>query len=52
MSSVPEIFGSMVFSEAVMKARLPHETYKQVIDAIHNDNRLSPEIASVVANAM
>lgn len=52
MSNVPEIFGSMVFSESVMQARLPHETYKQVINAIHNDKRLPPEIASVVANAM
>ena len=52
MSNVPELFGSMVFSESVMKARLPHETYKQVIRAIHDDKRLSPEIASVVANAM
>ena len=52
MSNVPEIFGSMVFSESVMQARLPHETYKQVVKAIHNDKRLSPEIASVVANAM
>ncbi len=52
MSNVPELFGSMVFSESVMKARLPHETYKQVVYAIHNDKRLSPEIASVVANAM
>ena len=52
MSNVPEIFGSMVFSESVMQARLPHDTYKQVIYAIHNDKRLSPEIASVVANAM
>ena len=52
MSNVPEIFGSMVFSEAVMQERLPHETYKAVIYAIHNDKRLSPEIASVVANAM
>ena len=51
-SNVPEIFGSMVFSEAVMKARLPHETYKAVTYAIHNDKRLTPEIASVVANAM
>ena len=42
----------MVFSESVMQARLPHDTYKQVIYAIHNDKRLSPEIASVVANAM
>ena len=52
MSNVPEIFGSMVFSPAVMQARLPHETYKQVMYAIDNDKRLSPEIASVVANAM
>lgn len=52
MSNVPELFGSMVFSEAVMQARLPHETYKQVIHAIHHDKGLTPEIASVVANAM
>jgi glutamine synthetase len=52
MSNVPEIFGSMVFSEAVMQARLPHETYKQVIYSIHHNQRLTPEIASVVANAM
>ena len=52
MSNVPEIFGSMVFSESVMQARLPHDTYKQVIKAIHSDKRLTPEIASVVANAM
>ncbi len=52
MSNVPELFGSMVFSESVMQARLPHDTYKQVVNAIHNDKRLSPEIASVVANAM
>ena len=52
MKNVPEIFGSMVFSEAVMQERLPHETYKAVIYAIHHDKRLSPEIASVVANAM
>ena len=34
MSNVPEIFGSMVFSEAVMQERLPHETYKAVTYAI------------------
>ena len=26
--NVPEMFGSMVFSETVMKERLPKETYK------------------------
>ncbi len=52
MINVPEIFGSMVFSETVMHARLPHETYKAVIHAIHHGKRLTPEIASIVANAM
>ena len=52
MSNVPEVFGSMVFSESVMQTRLPHDTYKQVVKAIHSDKRLTPEIASVVANAM
>ncbi len=52
MSNVPEIFGSMVFSEAVMRARLPHATYKEVIHAIRHDEPLTPEIATVVATAM
>lgn len=52
MTNVPEIFGSMVFSETVMHARLPHETYKAVIHAIHHGKRLTPETASIVANAM
>ena len=28
MKKVPELFGSMVFNEAVMKERLPKDTYK------------------------
>ena len=52
MSNVPEIFGSMVFSEAVMQARLPHATYKEVVRAISQGKRLTPEIATVVATAM
>ena len=28
MSKVPELFGSMVFNETIMKERLPKETYK------------------------
>ena len=28
MSKMPEIFGSLVFNDTVMKARLPHDTYK------------------------
>ncbi len=52
MSDVSETFGSMVFSEAVMQARLPHATYKEVIYSIHHDKQLTPEIATVVATAM
>ncbi len=52
MSNTTELFGSMVFSEAVMQARLPHATYKEVIRSIHHDKRLTPEIATVVATAM
>ena len=28
MKKVPELFGSMVFNEAVMKERLPKDVYK------------------------
>ena len=28
MTKVPEIFGSLVFNEAVMKDRLPKDVYK------------------------
>ncbi|MCD7749932.1 MAG: glutamine synthetase III [Oscillospiraceae bacterium] len=52
MSNVSEIFGSMVFSPAVMQARLPHDVYKKVMHAIDHDERLTPDIAGVVANAM
>ena len=26
--TIPELFGSMVFGDAVMRQRLPHDTYK------------------------
>ena len=28
MSNIPEMFGSMVFNDTVMKERLPKDTYK------------------------
>ena len=30
MKKVPELFGSMVFNEAVMKERLPKDVYKSL----------------------
>ena len=52
MDKVTSYFGSLVFNDAVMKERLPKETYKEMHYAILNSKRLSLETANVVANAM
>ena len=36
MTKVPEIFGSLVFNEAVMKDRLPKDVYKALQNTIKN----------------
>lgn len=50
--NVPEIFGSDVFNEAVMKERLPKDTFKALKKTIANGNPLDIHVANVVANAM
>lgn len=52
MKNVTEMFGSMVFNDNVMQARLPKEVYKQVQQSIKFGARLGRETANVVANAM
>ena len=52
MSTVTEIFGSMVFNDRVMKERLPKETYKAMQKTIRDGRRLDINVATVVANAM
>ncbi|MGN0173191.1 MAG: glutamine synthetase III [Acutalibacteraceae bacterium] len=52
MSNVSELFGSLVFSDAVMKEKLPKETYKAMQKTIQNGKKLAPDVANVVANAM
>jgi glutamine synthetase len=49
---VNDIFGSMVFSDAVMKQRLPKETYNALHQTVLDGRRLDIGIAHVVANAM
>ncbi len=49
---VPELFGSMVFNEAVMKERLPKDVYRKLRRTIGQGLALEAEIADVVANAM
>ena len=52
MSSVPEIFGSMVFNDTVMKARLPKAIYKALKETREKGRPLDPNVADVVAGAM
>jgi len=49
---VTAVFGSNVFSDKVMKERLPKEAYKALKESIEKDMPLRPEVAEVVANAM
>ncbi len=49
---ITAVFGSNVFSDKVMKERLPKEAYKALRETIEKDVPLRPEIAEVVANAM
>ncbi|MDD6487374.1 MAG: glutamine synthetase III [Spirochaetales bacterium] len=52
MDEVTPIFGENVFNETVMKARLPKETFKQLMKTINDGEKLNPAVANVVANAM
>ena len=52
MKNVIELFGSMVFNDCVMQARLPKQAYKQVQRSIKLGERLDGETAEIVANAM
>jgi glutamine synthetase len=52
MSTVSELFGSKVFNDAVMQARLPKDTYKAMQTAIRDGKRLDLSVANVVATAM
>ena len=52
MDEVTSIFGENVFNETVMKARLPKETFKQLMKTVADGEKLDPAVATVVANAM
>ncbi len=51
-TELQNIFGSNVFSEAVMRSRLPKNVYQTMKKAIEGEESLSPAIADVIANAM
>lgn len=52
MKDIPNLFGSLVFNDSIMKARLPKETYKSLKNTIQAGKPLDLEVATVVANAM
>ena len=52
MENIPEIFGSMVFNDKVMKARLPKEVYKALKKSTMDGTPLDLDVANVIASAM
>ena len=46
------LFGSNVFTKAVMQARLPKAVYKSILATIDHGSPLDPSIADIVASAM
>ncbi|MDF2567053.1 MAG: glnA3-2 [Oscillospiraceae bacterium] len=52
MNNMSTLFGSMVFNDAVMKERLPKDTYKALKKTIQDGKTLDSSIANIVANAM
>ena len=52
MSSVPEMFGSLVFNDDVMREKHPKDVYKSLRKTIDRGTDLDINVANVVANAM
>ncbi len=52
MQNLTQTFGSMVFSDSVMRERLPKETYKALKKTIEEGTPLDLSVANIVANAM
>ena len=50
--NVTEIFGSNVFSTAVMRERLPKKVFQEVMDVMQHGGNISMATADIVANAM
>ena len=52
MKNIPEHFGELVFSDAIMKERLPEDVYAAMKRTIVDGRSLNISIANVVADAM
>ena len=50
--SIPELYGSLVFNDRVMKDKLPKDIYKALRKTIENNTHLELDVANSVAVAM
>ena len=51
-ADITDVFGKNVFSDRVMRERLPKEAYKELRKTIETGAPLKPHVADIVANAM
>ena len=52
MNTVSDYFGSLVFDDRVMRAKLPSEVYNSLKKTIDEDAQLDSDVANAVAEAM
>ncbi|MCR4787409.1 MAG: glutamine synthetase III, partial [Lachnospiraceae bacterium] len=52
MEKIPEIYGSCVFNDAIMRDKLPKDIYKALKKTIKNGTHLELDVANAVAIAM
>ncbi len=50
--SIPEIYGSLVFNDKIMRDKLPKDVYKALRKTIENNTHLELDVANSVAVAM
>ncbi len=51
-NTIPELFGSLVFSDKIMREKLPKDMYKALRKTIDNNTHLEIDVANAVAVAM
>ena len=49
---IPELYGSLVFNDKVMRDKLPRDIYKALRKTIENNTHLELDVANSVAVAM
>ena len=50
--NIPELYGSLVFNDKIMRAKLPKDMYKALRKTIENETHLELDVANSVAVAM